>query len=96
MRKERWTVKKQRVNPNRRPATVADVQRAKRDAQDEAIKMTWSIFFTVMRDKEGYGVKRLQRLWGEVNELSDSIAKGYVNVTDLRKALMEEAGINLV
>jgi hypothetical protein len=75
---------------------VADVQRAKRDAQDEAIKMTWSIFFTVMRDKEGYGVKRLQRLWGEVNELSDSIAKGYVNVTDLRKALMEEAGINLV
>ncbi len=89
-------MKKQRVNPNRRPATVADVQRAKRDAQDEAIKMTWSIFFTVMRDKEGYGVKRLQRLWGEVNELSDSIAKGYVNVTDLRKALMEEAGINLV
>lgn len=89
-------MKKQRVNPNRRPATVADVQRAKRGAQDEAIKMTWSIFFTVMRDKEGYGVKRLQRLWGEVNELSDSIAKGYVNVTDLRKALMEEAGINLV
>ena len=89
-------MKKQRVNPNRRPATVADVQRAKRDAQDEAIKMTWSIFFTVMRDKEGYGVKRLQRLWGEVNELSDSIAKGYVNVTDLRKALVEEAGINLV
>jgi hypothetical protein len=75
---------------------VADVQRAKRDAQDEAIKMTWSIFFTVMRDKEGYGVKRLQRLWGEVNELSDSIANGYVSVTDLRKVLMEEAGINLV
>lgn len=89
-------MKKQRVNPNRRPATVADVQRAKRDAQDEVIKMTWSIFFTVMRDKEGYGVKRLQRLWGEVNELSDSIANGYVSVTDLRKALMEEAGINLV
>ncbi len=89
-------MKKQRVNPNRRPATVADVQRAKRDAQDEAIKMTWSIFFTVMRDKEGYGVKRLQRLWGEVNELSDSIANGYVSVTDLRKVLMEEAGINLV
>lgn len=89
-------MKKQRVNPNRRPATVADVQRAKRDAQDEAIKMTWSIFFTVMRDKEGYGIKRLQRLWNEVNELSDSIANGYVSVTDLRKALMEEAGINLV
>lgn len=89
-------MKKQRVNPNRRTATVADVQRAKRDTQDEAIKMTWSIFFTVMRDKEGYGIKRLQRLWNEVNELSDSIANGYVSVTDLRKALMEEAGINLV
>lgn len=89
-------MKKQRVNPNRRPATLADVQHAKRDAQDEAIKMTWSIFFTVMRDKEGYGIKRLQRLWNEVNELSDSIANGYVSVTDLRRALMEEAGINLV
>lgn len=88
-------MKKQRVNPNRRLATMADVQRAKRDAQDEAVKLAWTIFFTVMRDKEGYGIKRLKRLWGEVEYLSDSIAKGYVNLEELHKVLRDEGGIDL-
>lgn len=89
-------MKPKKVNPNRRPATQADVKRAKQAAQDEAIKLAWTIFFTVMRDKEGYGIKRLRRLWAEVENLSDSIAKGYVSMDDLRNALREEAGIDLV
>lgn len=87
--------KKKRTNPNRRPATAADVAKAKQQAQSFAIASTWAIFFTVMRDKEGYGAKRLQRLWGEVGELSDSISAGYVSVTDLMKTLEDEAGIVL-
>lgn len=89
-------MKPKKVNPNRRPATQADVKRAKQAAQDETIKLAWTIFFTVMRDKEGYGIKRLRRLWAEVENLSDSIAKGYVSMDDLRNALREEAGIDLV
>lgn len=46
-----------------------------------------------MRDKEGYGPKRLRRLLDEVNYLSDSIVKGYVSVQDLFRALEEEVGI---
>lgn len=86
---------KKKVNPNRRPATAADVEKAKRQAQSFAIDTAWAIFFTAMRDKEGWGVKRLRRLWDEVNELADSISKGYVSVEDLKKALEEEAGIVL-
>ena len=84
-----------KTHPNNRPATQADVVRAKKKAQDAAISIAWAIFFTVMRDKEGYGNLRLQRLWREVEELSDSISQGYVNVHDLMKTLSEEAGIHL-
>ena len=63
--------------------------------QDKTIRMTWAIFFSVLRDKHGFGKQRLKRVWDEVNELSDSIIKGYVNVTDLAKALETEANIVL-
>lgn len=88
-------MRKRKVNPKRIPVSQADVEKAKRDAQSVAINYTWAIFFSVMRDKEGYGKQRLKRLWDEVNELSDSIAKGYVNVKDLMKTLENEAGIIL-
>lgn len=89
-RSQRRANKKPRTS---RPATLRDVNRAKRQAQDEAINLAWAIFFSVMRDKEGYGPKRLRRLWDEVNYLSDSIVQGYVSVNDLFRALEEEAGI---
>lgn len=84
--------KKGRTNPQKRPATAADVKRAK----DEAIRIVWAIFFTVMRDKEGYGNRRLKRLWDEVNALADSVSKGYVSIKDLTRALKEEADIEIM
>ena len=86
---------KKKVNPRRRPATQADVQRAKQKGQEEAVKLAWSILFTVLRDKEGYGLEGLQRVWKEVDDLSDSIAKGYCTVTDLRDVLKQEIGANI-
>lgn len=87
--------KKKKVNPNRQPVTKADVNRAKRKAQDNALKAAWSIFFTVLRDKEGYTLDDLRRTWGEVEDLSDSIAKGYCTVADLREILRIEEGVRL-
>ena len=37
-----------RVNPRKRPASQADVKRAKKEAQDKAVELAWSIFFTVL------------------------------------------------
>lgn len=81
-----------RVNPRRRPATLADVEKARKQAQSEAVKYAWAIMFSVLRDKEGWGVVRLKRLWDEVEDLSDSIEKGYVSVQDLLETLEEEIG----
>lgn len=86
---------KKRVNPRRRPATQADVERAKQEAQDRALKAAWSIFVTLLRDKEGYALNDLRRVWGEVENLSESIAKGYCTIEDLRDALKMEEGIQL-
>ena len=86
---------KKKVNPRRRPATQADGRRAKQKGQEEAVKLAWSILFTVLRDKEGYDLEGLQRVWKEVDDLSDSIAKGYCTVTDLRDVLKQEIGANI-
>lgn len=45
--------------------------------------MVWAVFFTALRDKEGFGYTRLRRVWDEVNYISDSIDKGYVKLDDL-------------
>ena len=87
--------KKKRVNPNRRPATMADINKAKREAKDKAVEIAWSIFFTVLCDKEGYSQDDLRRIWREVEDLSDSITKGYCTVKDLRTILHDEMGVDL-
>jgi hypothetical protein len=86
---------KKKVNPKKKPVTQAEVIKAKKDAQNKAIDYAWAIFFTVMVDKEGYGRKRLNRIWNEVSDLCDSISKGYVSVKDLMKTLENEMGIVL-
>lgn len=87
--------RKKKTNPRRQPVTMAEVKRAKADAEDQALQAAWSIFFTVLRDKEGYTLDDLRRVWSKVEDLSDSIAKGYCTVSDLREILKLEEGVNL-
>lgn len=87
--------KRKRVNPHRKPATKADIEKAKREAENNAVDYAFAIMFSALRDKEGWGKVRLARLWREVNYLSDSVTRGYVSINDLMTALEEEAGITL-
>lgn len=45
-----------RINPRRRPATMADVQRAKDMATADACRVTLAIFFTALLEsvRDGY------------------------------------------
>lgn len=86
---------RKKTNPRRRPATMQDVERAKRAAQEEAVTSAMAIFFTALCDKGHAGPERLRRIWRDVNELSDSIIKGYVNVSDLRNTLKQDYGIEV-
>lgn len=50
-----------KVNPRRRPATAADVARAKEAATREA-----TIFLSVLRDKKDMPTEELQDIWAAV------------------------------
>ena len=50
---------------------------------------------TVLYDKEHAQVEDIQRVWGEIEDLSKSISDGYCNVNDLKNVLKTEYGVNL-
>lgn len=87
--------KKKRVNPRRRPVTMATVKRVKEKTKDEAVSLAIAMFLTVLCDKFGYDADSLKAVWDAVNDLSDSVVKGYVNVPDLKQVLREEYGIEI-
>lgn len=82
---------KKKVNPHRQPVTMAQVKRER----NNVINFTMALFLTVMCDKFGFDVEQLKKVWDEVNCLSDSVAKGYVNIFDLMEVLDSEYGIKL-
>lgn len=84
-----------KVNPRRKPATFADVEKARQEAFTDAIEMCWAIYMTVLYDKEHAQVEDIQRVWGEIEDLSKSITDGYCNVNDLKNVLKTEYGVNL-
>ena len=84
-----------KTNPRRRPATQADVERARDDAVTETVRFCMTIFFTVLLDKFATSKQDLQRVWDEVNDLSDSVKKKYVSLKDLKAVLAEEYDIHL-
>lgn len=85
-----------KVNPRRRPATMADVERAKDEATASVCRVTLAIFFTALLDKEGMDAAQLQRIWREVEALSGSVRDGYVFAPDLIRVLREEYGIDII
>ena len=85
--------KRKKTNPRRVPATLADVKKAAKIGLNEAVSDTQVIFFTVLRDKEGYEKEDLHRFWDKVKKLSEEIVEGYVTISDLRHTLREEAEI---
>ena len=84
-----------KVNPRRRPATQADIERAAKATRDTAIRLTSTIFLSVLCDKEGADAETIRRVWNEVTALSDSISQGYVNISDLRDTLRKEYGVDI-
>ena len=84
-----------KTNPRRRPATQADVERARDEAVRETVRFCMVVFFTVLLDKFAASKEDLQRVWYEVNDLSDSVKKKYVSLKDLKTVLVEEYDIHL-
>ena len=84
-----------KVNPRSRPATQADVNRAAQRATNDTLTASAAIFLTVLCDKESADAEVIQRVWQEMQELSQSIIDGYVSVSDLKDTLSNEYGVDI-
>ena len=83
---------KKKLNPNRVPRTTEEKIAYERS---KAIKLAYVIFLSVLCDKIGLTNEDLARTHQGCLDLSESIAKGYVNAEDLRRTLQKERGLNI-
>lgn len=85
-----------KTNPRRKPATQADVEKAKRDATSEAIRRTFYLAFYILIDKHDAPKEEILQLADEINYYADSITRGYVTWRDIEKVVVEDFGVTVV
>ena len=83
-----------KVNPRKRPASQADVRRAWENGVNDGVTNAMSIILTVLVDKFD-GAPYIRCVWREVQKLSEEVGEHRVNVTDLRRVLLDEYGIEV-
>lgn len=86
---------KKRVNPRRKPATMADVRRAKQEAQDRAMRMVLYLLLYVLIEKHSASIDFIQSIAENVNYYADSVKRGYVTWNDIERVVVDEYGVRL-
>ena len=79
-----------KTNPKRIPRTQADVDKAFMEGLNVGMEISIDIMMTVLLDKHDARQEELDIFSAEINELCDSINKGYVNYADVRNTLRED------
>lgn len=79
--------------------TWEQIQQMKKDAAKEAvsevIELTLGIPAMVLKDKYGFGKKRLPEALDHIVDLYESYEMGYLTLQDIRKTLWEEGGYKI-
>ena len=86
---------KKKVNPRRRPATQADVLKAKSEAVSKAIILTKALTFTALLDEGIIKPEDVKRGWDKTRYLADSVNQGYVTIQDMYDTLIADYGVDL-
>ena len=86
---------KKKPNPRRRPATKADVEKAKKEAEDYAAAYALAIVFTALTDKMGMDYEFVHQVYEHANYVADSVTKKYVTLPQLIHTLRKEYGIDI-
>ena len=86
--------KGKRINTRRRPATEADVDRARTIAVDQAVKLSQAIYLTVLKDRFGFDNDQIAEAWQAMDKLSQEVCERRVSLWDLVTALREESNID--
>ena len=84
-----------KINPNRKPATAADINRARKEAINYALRAMLAISLTTMCDTFGFGDIRLKRFQEHSEKLVEEINEGRISIDDLIKVLADEHDIKI-
>lgn len=80
-----------KTNPSKKPATQADVNRARREAMR---RLLYLVLF-VLIDKHDAPYEDIQQLAEEINYLADSVTRGYVTWADIERVVTDDYGVAL-
>ena len=86
---------KKKINPRRKPASQADVQRAKNEAMCKAICLTKALTFTALLDEGIINPEDVKRGWDKTRYLADSVNQGYLSIQDMYDTLIADYGVDL-
>lgn len=84
-----------KINPRRRPASQADVKKAKEEAVAKAIVLTKALTFTALLDEGIIKPEDVKRGWDKTKYLADSTKRGYITMQDMYDALISDYGIDI-
>ena len=85
---------KRQRNKQKITMTVKELEKVKRDATSNAVKITHLFPLWVLRN-QGWGEKRIRRFMNEYDELWDAYNQGYVSLVDIAQQLEKETGIRV-
>lgn len=82
--------RKAKVNPRRRPASRAEVEKARKNAVSFGIDATAAVVLLVLHEEFGFGATRLHRCWAKVEDLCMDVSRGTVKVNEIMDVLRDE------
>ncbi len=86
---------RKKINPRRRPATQADVKRAKDESTEEAMRLVLYMVLYVLVDKHSATHEDVNQFAAEVNYVADSINRRYLKWQDIMRVLNDEYDVQL-
>ena len=88
-------MKKKKVNPNRRPATQADVDKAKKYAMETSMRQLLYLILYILIEKHEAPREDIHQLAAEVNYFADSISQGYITWKDVERVVRDEYEVKI-
>lgn len=82
-------------NPNKIPASLAEAEEAHKKGMSDGTGEGMLVYLSALRDKEGFGNKRLRRLWDKVCEVCDLLTSGAILTPELARNLYDVVLVEL-
>lgn len=86
---------KSKTNPRRIPCTQADVDRAKAQTTDDALRLSLYITLYVLLDKFGFDETKLARASQYINRTAQELADGVIKWQEIMAVLRDEYNVEL-